>query len=88
MKTPDLSTVNKPYVPIPCSFYDIIELSAMRLQKVLLVLNSEKGEEYEIKTTIVNTQTRKDGEYILTRDGEFRMDRIVSLNGIKPGNFC
>lgn len=76
------------YKPIPCSFYDMIELAAMRSKLVLLELTTDGDEVTQVQTTIRDTATRSDGEYILTDDGEFRMDRIVKMDGAEMKGYC
>ncbi|MDW7692799.1 hypothetical protein R9C00_11300 [Flammeovirgaceae bacterium SG7u.111] len=79
----------KPYKPISCSFYDVIEHYATLRQKVAIRFRSEKGAEETIETLILDTKTTSEGEFMLVKEEPkaLRMDRIISIGSEKLEDF-
>lgn len=72
---------DKPYEPINCSYYDYLEIYAMRKTLVDIKLKGEKGEEV-ILSTRINTLKAIDGEeFMYLEDGSVhRLDKLISIN--------
>jgi transcriptional antiterminator Rof (Rho-off) len=72
----------EPYRPIPCSFYDVLELAALKGQPVLLGFRQEDGREAEQEVRIVGLDTQGGAEFLRTADGlRLRLDAIAHLDG-------
>jgi Rho-binding antiterminator len=77
------------YIPVACSFYDQLEVLAMRRTPVEIEYVNE-GETREIKGKIVDVYCAVDRvEYLKVDHGlEIRLDTISKLNGETPPNYC
>ena len=80
------------YLPIDCNFYDLIEHFATLKQVVQIEYLDENDKLQSIKTIIVDTQTTKDGEYMLLKPymeqvTKIRMDAIISIEDKRLADF-
>lgn len=75
------------YIPIACQFYDLIELFALSGKKVnIRYIDSQK--EKSIVSVIKDTQTTKEGEFLILQDKQrIRMDFIISIEDKNLNDF-
>jgi len=70
----------KKYIPIACEFYDHIEIWAMSKKKVHIRYLDHSQKELTITEVIKDTQTTKEGEFMILQDGtRIRMDFLISI---------
>lgn len=71
----------KPYIPIDCSFYDELELIALRGSEAEIIYLAENNPVR--KHGIIRSLESKAGaEYMILTDGtEIRLDNLLSING-------
>lgn len=76
------------YKPIDCSFYDELELIAMRGSEAEIVYLD--GEKPMRKRSIIKTLESKGGaEYlVLTDKTEIRLDNLLQIDGKVPPQSC
>lgn len=76
------------YKPIDCSFYDELELVAMRGSQAELVFL--EGDKPLRRRSIIKTIESKGGaEYLVLIDGtEIRLDNLLSIDGKVPPQQC
>jgi len=78
----------KPYQPIDCNFYDILEATAVK-RKVVKIEYSEAEELKTIQTRILDLYTLKSVEYaVLENNLTIRLDQLISVDGEKLDGFC
>ncbi|MCB0839270.1 MAG: hypothetical protein KDD63_10175 [Bacteroidetes bacterium] len=77
------------YIPVACSFYDQLELLAMRKNPVLIEYSQEE-KPLETQGTIVDVYCATDRvEYLKMDHGlVIRLDSILKLNGKNPPDYC
>lgn len=82
----------KQYQPIGCHFYDLIEEVATFRKEVIIEFKNDEEEICTIKSIILDTQTTKQGEFILLQKNQLkiRMDELISINGqlLSESNSC
>ena len=79
---------DKKYVPISCSYYDELELWAMR-QTVCEILYKNEATAISIRGKIHNLYARKAEEFMVLDSGlEIRLDQILSINGKELSKYC
>ena len=77
------------YVPINCSYYDELEAAATQRRTVRIIYRDEHGKEQELMTRIKDLYARNKEEFmVLENDLEFRLDRLVSIDGKVPPAVC
>lgn len=80
---------DEPYVPISCSFYDILEESATKNSPVGIQYFDDTGQPQSKRGIIKDLITRESREYMILDSGDtIRLDRVISVNGISPKSFC
>lgn len=69
------------YKAIACSFYDLIELYAVKNKVIKIKYLDSYQNQQIIKDSIKDTLTTKEGEFIIlsSNDLKIRMDFIISL---------
>ena len=78
----------KKYQPISCSYYDELELWAMR-QTNCEILYEENNIAKSINGRIKNLYAKQGEEFmILDYSIEIRLDQILSINGKELKNYC
>ena len=82
--------MEKTYKPISCDYYDILLDFATKKQEVSIVLTSEEGNDpMEFSDIIIDVFTKKGEEFMNLKSGNtYRLDRIISVNGIELNGFC
>ena len=76
------------YIPINCSFYDVLESFATLKEPVKIVVQLDDGKITTIFDQIHDLQTMNGEEFMLMKSGQqFRLDSIVSVNGITYNQF-
>lgn len=77
-----------PYVPIDCSYYDVLESLAVRRRLVQIVFEDAGGLQYEVESRIVDVFTRGEEEFVRLENGlDVRLDRLQSVDGLpRPGS--
>jgi len=76
------------YIPISCSFHDVLLHHATIGDEVDLVF-LEGNEQVSFKTTFQDVLTEKGEEFLLISDQrKIRLDFIVSVNGKKMPKVC
>lgn len=74
--------MNQPYQPISCSFYDELEVWAMRKTLCSIVFRDANDVPQTIKTTIADVFANNGEEFIKLADGQLiRLDRLINVNG-------
>ncbi|MEM1125350.1 MAG: hypothetical protein AAGI71_01770 [Bacteroidota bacterium] len=78
------------YIPIACSFYDELELRAMRGRQVKVTYLTADGLSTTRVARILDVFARGQEEFIrLEPDEEIRLDRLMSIDGLaRPGAGC
>lgn len=82
--------MNEKYIPIACSFHDLLLDRATRRSIVELEYTTAEGLQQK-EAVFKDVYTQKGEEFLLIGDGEIiRLDHIVSVDGIHPpeNNFC
>ena len=71
------------YIPVDCAFHSELELLAMRRSRVLLLWNTESGQQQQAQGRVADLYAREGAEYIQFEDGqrslEVRLDRVVGF---------
>lgn len=71
----------KPYKPINCSYYDHLEIFAMRKTLVAIKLKGEEDNEVLITSRITNLKAIDGEEFMYLEDGSVhRLDLLISIN--------
>ena len=77
------------YVPINCSYYDELEAAAVQRRNVVIAYRDENGATQEVETRIKDLYARNKEEFMVLENGlEFRLDRLVSIDGKIPPLAC
>ncbi len=72
--------MKKEYKRVACSFYDELEILAMRRENVEIFFTQENGEDHLIHTKISNLNTKNKEEFLLTDSGHIiRLDKIKTI---------
>ena len=72
----------KPYQPINCNFYDILEATAVKRKTVSIVI-IEDNIQKTIESKIIDLYAKDSIEYmIMENDKTIRLDQIVSVDGV------
>ena len=75
---------NQPYQPISCSFYDELELLAIRQKECEIIYRDGAGTLQSTTTKIVDFKIEEKVEYMILENGEkIRLDFLISVDGIK-----
>ncbi|MEM0994407.1 MAG: hypothetical protein AAF847_12045 [Bacteroidota bacterium] len=79
----------KKYIPINCSFYDILEVTATLKKACIIRFYDTEEASTETRSKIVNLYTKKQEEYMELDNGlVIRLDRIISVDGELMPNLC
>ncbi|MEM9835539.1 MAG: hypothetical protein AAF828_03500 [Bacteroidota bacterium] len=79
----------KTYQPISCDFYDVLEANAVRRIKSVVVYQAEDEVQTVSDVIITDLQTRNKEEFVYLSNGlELRLDQLISVNGLVPGQQC
>ncbi|MDH5831651.1 hypothetical protein QFW80_14095 [Luteimonas sp. M1R5S18] len=77
-----------PYRPISCDFHDVLEATATRRASATIEYLTPAGRQARAYARIADIVTRRDGEYLILASGEaIRLDRVVSVDGVRRGAF-
>ena len=72
----------KPYQPIDCNFYDILEATAVKRKTVPIVIIEDNSQQ-TIETKIIDLYAKDSIEYmVMENDKTIRLDQIVSVDGV------
>lgn len=72
----------KPYQPIDCNFYDILEATAIKRKTVAIVIK-EDDIQRTIETKIIDLYAKNSIEYmVMDNNKTIRLDQIVSVDGV------
>lgn len=83
-----MSSDEKPYKPIDCSFYDRLEEAITLKTEVVLEIEKD-GEIKQLHTTLIDLINKNKIEWLMTSGGEnIRLDHIHSINGIALEKVC
>lgn len=78
-----------PYHPISCDFHSELELLALRQTPCPIIFRHEDGTEETVQSRIADLLTRDGEEFLILPDArQIRLDRLVSVNGLKLAAFC
>ena len=77
------------YRPISCDFHDVLEIRAMKKEHCAVEFIGDDGKKRLVVAAITDVFA-KDGEEFLTLDSNetVRLDRIVSVDGVRLSDFC
>lgn len=77
------------YHPISCSFYDQLEALSTKGLAVDIAYLDESGVEQRVLGRIIDLYSRDKVEYA-EMDGNIRirLDRLRTVNGMYPGDYC
>ncbi|QDV43967.1 hypothetical protein Enr13x_38280 [Stieleria neptunia] len=81
--------MDEPYTPISCTFYDQLEILAMR--KSPTTIRYRDAEEHEQQTTavVVDVYSKDKQEWVKLDDGTIiRLDRLISADGHPLSGEC
>jgi Rho-binding antiterminator len=71
----------KEYIPINCSFYDILEAAATQKRKVEICIMDEEGTKC-FDAIIVNLITQSGEEFMIVDNGDsIKLDKILRVDG-------
>lgn len=77
------------YIPINCSYYDELEAAATQRRRVVIAYRDEEGNTQEVETRIKDLYARDKEEFMVLENGlQFRLDRLVSIDGKIPPLAC
>ncbi|MEL6655832.1 MAG: Rho-binding antiterminator [Bacteroidota bacterium] len=77
------------YIPINCSYYDELEAAATQRRTVTIVYRDAQEQEQEVATRIKDLYARNKEEFMVLENGlEFRLDRLISIDGKVPPLAC
>ena len=77
-----------PYRPISCDFHDVLEATATRRASATIDSLTLAGPQAHAYARIADIATRRGGEYLILASGEaIRLDRVVSVDGVRRGDF-
>ena len=77
------------YIPINCSYYDELEAAATQRRVVTIAYRDEQEAVQEVDTRIKDLYARNKEEFMVLENGlEFRLDRLVSIDGKVPPLAC
>ena len=77
------------YIPINCSYYDELEAAATQRRVVTIAYRDEQEAVQEVATRIKDLYARNKEEFMVLENGlEFRLDRLVSIDGKVPPLAC
>ncbi|MEL6968606.1 MAG: Rho-binding antiterminator [Bacteroidota bacterium] len=77
------------YIPINCSYYDELEAAATQRRTVTIVYRDKQEQEQKVATRITDLFARNKEEFMVLENGlEFRLDRLVSIDGKMPPLVC
>ena len=77
------------YIPISCSFYDELEALATLRRRCTIRYLDETDTLREEEALIVDLSIKNKVEYLHTDTKlSIRLDRLVSVDGKDPGNYC
>ena len=72
----------KPYQPINCNFYDILEATAVKRKTVPIVIIEDEIQK-KIESKIIDLYAKDSIEYmVMENDKTIRLDQIVSVDGV------
>ena len=72
----------KPYLPIDCNFYDILEATAVKRKTVPIII-IENNIQKTIESKIIDLYAKDSIEYmVMENDKTIRLDQIVSVDGV------
>ncbi len=78
----------KPYQPIDCNFYDILEATSVKRKTVNIEYRNENGQQ-TIATRILDLYTKESVEYaVLENNLTIRLDQLISVDGQVLEGFC
>jgi Rho-binding antiterminator len=81
--------MNQPYQPINCSFYDELEILAMRKRKVTVEFRDEDNQDTSAEDVIVDVYSRNKEEFLKLRGGQIiRLDRLIRVDGKSLPGSC
>lgn len=80
--------MDEPYHPINCEFHDELELRALRRRPVTVLHRADDDALVQVTGVIAALGAQAGVEY-LTLDGidPIRLDRIESIDGVRPADF-
>lgn len=80
----------KAYTPINCNFYDLLLEIACRQEAAQIVFkDGAPNRTFQVSEIINDIITRKGEEFMILSNGaEYRLDRVISVNGIQLEGFC
>jgi len=80
----------EPYKPTSRDFYEELELLSVSRKQCPITFRGDNGGISNIQAQVEKLYTRDDGgEYLVLDNGlEIRLDRIITINGWRPENFC
>lgn len=77
-----------PYRPVSCDFHDVLEATATRRTRATIEFLDPGDVPTRVSARIADVVTRSDGEYVVLASGdEIRLDRVVSVDGVRLADF-
>ena len=74
---------NSRYIPISCSYYDVLEAHATKGDTVQIELMEGLNKPFILQDQILTLETCKGEEFVILKSGrKFRLDAIQSVNGV------
>lgn len=76
------------YKPVACSFYDQLELLALKKQIIIIDYINESGT-HSLPAIIKELVTKEQEEFLVTTSNlEIRLDKITGIDGREPDTYC
>lgn len=67
------------YEPISCAFYDMLEATAVRGEKVTIVFEAD-GDTHEVQARVLDLFTKASHEFVVLSTGDtLRLDQLIRV---------
>jgi Rho-binding antiterminator len=77
--------MNESYQPIDCSFYDELEVLAMRKSNCVIEFRSDDNTITSVEDVVADVYSKNKEEFLELRSGQIiRLDRLIRVNGKSP----
>lgn len=84
----DTSPHQKPYQPISCDFYDVLEAFAMAKKPVQIRFRDTEGLVQQHCAAISDLFSREGSEFLLTSAGEtVRLDQLLTVDDFRLADY-
>lgn len=79
----------KSYEPISCQWYDQLEALSVKGLELQVTYIDEQNVHHHLVGRITTLYTKQKAEYmVINEQVHIRLDTLISVNGMQPGNYC